>query len=228
MSLMRTPEEDLIIETNAGALRAVMALPRNCRSVILFAHGTGSSRHSPRNQYVAGKLNEAGLGTLLMDLLTLDEERIDLDTGRLRFDIPLLAGRLDSATEWAQSHPRTAGLDIGYFGASTGAAAALIAAVQRPQIVKAVVSRGGRPDMAGRILPEVRAAVLFLVGGEDRVVLDMNRDAIQQLTTVHKLVEIPGASHLFEEPGALETVAKHAAEWFNAYLATASTRTTHA
>lgn len=163
------PEEELVIETEGGSIQAILALPHGCRSLVLFAHGAGSSRHSPRNRYVAGVLNQAGFGTLLIDLLTEDEERIDMSTARLRFDIPLLAGRLDSATEWALSDHQTAGLDVAYFGASTGAAAALVAAVQRPQIVKAVVSRGGRPDLAARILGEVEAPVLLLVGGKDHV-----------------------------------------------------------
>ncbi|MBN1362993.1 MAG: dienelactone hydrolase family protein [Sedimentisphaerales bacterium] len=219
--------EELVIETDAAPLEAILALPSECRSLVLFAHGAGSSRHSPRNRYVAGKLNEVGFGTVLMDLLTADEERIDANTGKLRFDIPLLAGRLDSATEWVLSDRRTAGLDIGYFGASTGAAAALVAAVQRPQIVKAVVSRGGRPDLAVRILPEVEAPVLLLVGGKDRIVLDMNTEAAKSLHTTCELIVVPGASHLFEEPGTLAAVANHATAWFRRYMAVAPTHAAH-
>lgn len=221
------PEEELMVETETAPIRAILALPRGCHSIVLFAHGAGSSRHSPRNRYVAGRLNEAGFGTMLMDLLTVDEERIDLNTGRLRFDIPLLAGRLDSTTEWVLSNPRTAGLDVGYFGASTGAAAALVAAVQRPQTVKAIVSRGGRPDLAARILPQVEAAVLLLVGAKDRIVLDINKKAGRTLNTTYELVVVPGASHLFEEPGTLEAVAKHAIAWFGSYMTAVAAHAHH-
>ncbi len=210
----QSQQEDLVIKTREVTLRAILAIPEKARSIVLFAHGAGSSRHSPRNQHVAQKLQEAGLATLLLDLLTEDEERIDMYTGRLRFDIPFLAGRLESATEWVLSNEQTSSFDIGYFGASTGAAAALVASVQRPESVRAIVSRGGRPDLALNVLPEVKPPVLLIVGGRDLEVLEMNRQAARKLTTEHDLVVIPGASHLFEEPGKLDVVADVARAWF--------------
>jgi putative phosphoribosyl transferase len=210
--------EELVIETREVTLRAILAIPEKARSIVLFAHGAGSSRHSPRNQFVAQRLQEAGLATLLLDLLTEDEERIDMYTGRLRFDIPFLAGRLDAATGWVLSHEQTSGFDIGYFGASTGAAAALVASVQRPESVRAIVSRGGRPDLAMNVLPEVKPPVLLLVGGLDVEVIEMNRRAAKKLTTEHDLVVVPGASHLFEEPGKLEVVADLARAWFAQHM----------
>jgi putative phosphoribosyl transferase len=211
-------QEDLLIEMREATLRAILVVPERARSVVLFAHGAGSSRHSPRNQHVAQKLQEAGLATLLLDLLTEDEERIDLYTGRLRFDIPFLAGRLDAATGWLRDHEQTSGFDIGYFGASTGAAAALVASVQRPESVRAIVSRGGRPDLALHVLPEVKPPVLLIVGGQDAEVIDMNRRAAQKLNTEHDLVIVPGASHLFEEPGKLDIVADLARTWFARHM----------
>jgi dienelactone hydrolase len=211
-------QEDLVIETREVTLRAILAVPEKARSIVLFAHGAGSSRHSPRNQHVAQKLQEAGLATLLLDLLTEDEERIDTYTGRLRFDIPFLAGRLDAATGWVLDHEQTSGFDIGYFGASTGAAAALVASVQRPEAVRAIVSRGGRPDLALSVLPEVKPPVLLIVGGKDAEVIEMNRQAAKKLTTEHDLVIVPGASHLFEEPGKLDIVADLARMWFAQHM----------
>jgi putative phosphoribosyl transferase len=188
----------------------------------VFAHGSGSSRHSPRNRYVAGVLGDAGLGTLLVDLLTAEEEEVDLRTRHLRFDIGLLAGRLVGMVDWLGSRTETAGLDIGLFGASTGAAAALIAAALRPDAVVAVVSRGGRPDLAGADLGAVRAPTLLLVGERDPVVLDLNRQALDALQTPVRLDVVPGASHLFEEPGALEAVAGLARNWFLEHLGAGS------
>ena len=211
-------QEDLVIATREATMRAFLSIPEKARSIVLFAHGAGSSRHSPRNQHVAQKLYDAGLATLLLDLLTEDEERIDMYTGRLRFDIPFLAGRLEAATGWALSNEQTSGLDIGYFGASTGAAAALVASVQRPEAVRAIVSRGGRPDLAMNVLDEVKPAVLLIVGSKDPEVLEMNRLAAAKLTTEHDLVVVPGASHLFEEPGKLDVVADLARAWFAQHM----------
>ncbi len=195
-----------------------LRVPGGARGLVLFAHGSGSSRKSPRNQYVAGVLNEGHLATLLMDLLTADEEAEDLITGHLRFDIPLLAERVVGATDWLQQNPETRALATGYFGASTGAAAALSAAAVRPQVVRAIVSRGGRPDLAGGALPDVRAPTLLIVGGHDELVIRMNQDALAQLRVENKLQIIPGATHLFEEPGALNQVAVLARGWFEKHL----------
>jgi putative phosphoribosyl transferase len=206
------------IRTGAAVLEGDLRLPRGASGVVLFAHGSGSSRHSPRNRYVAALLNEARLATLLLDLLTPAEEAIDVRTAALRFDIGLLAQRLIGATDWLTEQPETRRLPIGYFGASTGAAAALVAAAERPDIVNAVVSRGGRPDLAGPALTRVRAPTLLLVGGEDVLVIELNRRALAALPPDKQLVIIPGATHLFEEPGALEQVAHLAREWFERYL----------
>lgn len=214
----QSQQEDLVIETSEVTLRAFLAVPEKARSIVLFAHGAGSSRLSPRNQHVAQKLQEAGLATLLLDLLTEDEERRDTYTGRLRFDIPFLAGRLDAATGWVLSHELISGFDIGYFGASTGAAAALVASVQRPEAVRAIVSRGGRPDLALSVLAEVKPPVLLIIGGKDPEVIEMNRQAAKKLTTEHELVIVPGASHLFEEPGKLDIVADLARSWFAQHM----------
>jgi putative phosphoribosyl transferase len=195
-----------------------LVIPANAGAVVAFAHGSGSSRHSPRNQYVAHFLQQSGLATLLFDLLTPDEERIDARTRHLRFDIALLARRLAAATAWLKKDADTSGLDVGYFGASTGAAAALVAAAERPEDVYAVVSRGGRPDLAGGSLPRVKAPTLLIVGGEDAAVIAMNQDAQQRLrVTEKKLVIVPGATHLFEEPGTLEQVASLACAWFQKF-----------
>ena len=212
--------EEQLVQVPAGAvtLDGNLGVPADARGIVLFAHGSGSSRHSPRNRYVAGMLRAAGLATLLMDLLTADEEAIDLQTQRLRFDISLLADRLVGATDWLAQNPDTRDLTIGYFGASTGAAAALVAAAQRPDTVGAIVSRGGRPDLAGAALAHVRAPTLLIVGGNDIPVIGMNQEAMAQLHAETKLEIVPGATHLFEEPGALEEVARLALEWFERYL----------
>lgn len=196
-----------------------LAIPEHAAAVIAFAHGSGSSRHSPRNQYVARVFEQGGLATLLFDLLTADEERIDARTAHLRFDIALLARRLAAVTAWLKRDADTRDLRLGYFGASTGAAAALVAAAERPEDVCAVVSRGGRPDLAGAALGRVKAATLLIVGGEDTPVIAMNQDALQQLRMPEKkLVIVPGATHLFEEPGTLEKVAALACDWFQSQL----------
>ena len=212
--------DEQLVQVPAGAitLDGNLGVPAGARGIVLFAHGSGSSRHSPRNRYVAGVLRAAGLATLLMDLLTADEEAIDLQTQRLRFDISLLADRLVGATDWLAQNPETRDLTIGYFGASTGAAAALVAAAQRPDAVGAIVSRGGRPDLAGAALARVRAPTLLVVGGNDISVIGMNQEAMAQLHVETKLEIVPGATHLFEEPGALEEVARLAREWFERYL----------
>ena len=198
-----------------------LALPPGARRIVCFAHGSGSSRRSPRNREVAATLGAAGIATLLMDLLTADEGRLDDRTGELRFDIALLAGRLAGAVEWLAAEPATKDLAIGLFGASTGAAAALVAAAERPSLVRAVVSRGGRPDLAGiAVLAKVRAPTLLIVGGDDEVVVALNRDALASLGARPKeLVVVPGATHLFEEPGKLEEVARLASGWFRRHLA---------
>ena len=190
--------------------------------MVLFAHGSGSSRHSPRNRYVAQVLQQAAFATLLIDLLTAAEEAIDRHTGHLRFDIALLAKRLLGATDWLYDHPPTRHLRIGYFGASTGSAAALCAAAERPNLVSAIVSRGGRPDLAGPALARVRAPTLLIVGGEDGPVIEMNCEAMTRLSTEKQLEIISGATHLFEEPGALEEVARLSCGWFARYLAAKS------
>jgi putative phosphoribosyl transferase len=186
--------------------------------LVLFVHGSGSSRHSPRNQFVARTLNNAGLATLLFDLLTPEEELVDMRTAELRFDIGLLAERLVHATKWASEQAQTRDLRVGYFGSSTGGGAALVAAAELPNHVDAVVSRGGRPDLAGDALPKVKAPTLLIVGSEDRVVIDLNEEARAQMRCQVKIDIVPGASHLFEEPGALEQVAKLASNWFTRYL----------
>jgi putative phosphoribosyl transferase len=214
---MSVIEESLPIPVAGVVLAADIAVPESPQGVVLFAHGSGSSRHSPRNRYVAGELQRAGLATVLADLLTPSEEQIDARTAELRFDIGLLATRLAALTDWVTRHEATAGLAIGLFGASTGAAAALVAAAQRPSAVAAVVSRGGRPDLAGDFLAAVRQPTLLIVGERDKVVLELNRQARTQLSEA-RLEIVPGASHLFEEAGALEQVARLARDWFVTYL----------
>jgi putative phosphoribosyl transferase len=199
-------------------LEGNLSVPEGARSVVLFAHGSGSGRHSPRNRYVARVLRGAGLATLLIDLLTPEEEEVDLRTGHLRFDIGLLAERLAGATDWLMENLDTSNLRIGYFGASTGAGAALVAAAERPEAVGAIVSRGGRPDLAGGALPLVKAPTLLIVGGNDLPVIGMNEEAIAQIQAEKELRIVPGATHLFEEPGALEEVARLAAGWFVGHL----------
>jgi putative phosphoribosyl transferase len=209
------------VQVTAGDvhLEGNLSVPAQAQALGLFAHGSGSSRHSPRNRYVAHVLREAGLATLLIDLLTAEEEAVDVHTAHLRFNIDLLAERLVGATDWLAQNPKTRSFAIGYFGASTGAAAALVAAAQRPEIAQAVVSRGGRPDLAGPALPHVRAPTLLIVGGNDLPVIGLNQQAMAQLgAKENQLVIIPGATHLFEEPGALEEVARLAAEWFTHHL----------
>jgi dienelactone hydrolase len=203
-------------ETIAGDL----VIPTHAHGIVLFAHGSGSSRHSPRNRFVARELQQAGLATLLMDLLTTAEERLDEMTGGgLRFDIGLLAARLETVSDWVRAKPSTHDLSIGYFGASTGAAAALVAAAAEWRgKVKAVVSRGGRPDLAKEALSVVRAPTLLIVGGDDRVVIALNRQALDMLSCEKRLEIVPGATHLFEEPGTLERVAALAVDWFVRHL----------
>ena len=198
-----------------------LAIPPGACGIVLFAHGSGSSRHSPRNRAVAQALRAGCLATLLFDLLTSQEEAIDIQTAQLRFDIELLAARLIHATEWVARFQDTNQLRIGYFGASTGAGAALVAAARHPELIGAVVSRGGRPDLAGDELPRVQAPTLLIVGGNDPQVLDLNREALDQLQCEKRLEIVPGATHLFEEPGTLEEVARLAREWLLRHLAAA-------
>ncbi len=211
-------EREVRIPAGPVTLEGNLGIPDEARGTVLFAHGSGSGRHSPRNRYVAQALREAGLATLLIDLLTPEEEEVDLYTRHLRFDIGLLAERLIGATDWLAQDPRTQDLRIGYFGASTGAGAALVAAAGRPEAAGAVVSRGGRPDLAGDDLSRVWAPTLLIVGGNDVPVIGMNREALAQLRVEKKLEIVPGATHLFEEPGALEEVARLAAGWFVGHL----------
>jgi putative phosphoribosyl transferase len=202
------------IQAGHAVLSGDLTIPENAVALVLFAHGSGSSRQSPRNQSVAQTLNKAGLATLLFDLLTREEEAIDMRTGEHRFNIGLLAERLVHATRWAQRQDQTRDLRLGYFGSSTGGAAALVAAAEVPQDVGAVVSRGGRPDLAGEALPRVHAPTLLIVGGNDDIVIELNEMARDQMRCEVKLEIVPGATHLFEEPGALEKVAKLASDWF--------------
>jgi putative phosphoribosyl transferase len=211
-SEIRIPVDSIILEGN-------FTVPEGATGIVVFAHGSGSSRHSSRNQYVARELQKRGFATLLFDLLTAEEERIDIVTAHLRFDIDLLANRLADVTTWLLSNPETKEFNIGYFGASTGAAAALIAAKEHANVVKAVVSRGGRPDLAEKALSDVKAPTLLIVGGNDFQVIEMNQWALDRLTVKDKQMQIvPGATHLFEEPGTLEEVAYLAGEWFKKYL----------
>jgi putative phosphoribosyl transferase len=209
------------VPADGVTLEGTLIVPAGACGVVVFAHGSGSSRHSPRNRYVAGELQRGGLATLLMDLLTADEEAIDLRTRQLRFDIPLLAERLVGAVDWLGREPSTRDVRLGAFGSSTGGGAALVAAARRPEAVRAVVSRGGRPDLAGDALSRVTAPTLLIVGGRDEVVIELNREASERMTAcAEKRLEIvPGATHLFEEPGALEKVAGLARDWFTRHLA---------
>jgi putative phosphoribosyl transferase len=209
---------EVTIAAHEVRLPGLWTAPQGARAIIVFAHGSGSSRLSIRNQFVAGQLQEAGFATLLPDLLTMSEEDYDRRTDSLRFDIPFLAGRLMSAIQWCREQDAETHLPMGLFGASTGAAAALVAAVASP-VVSAIVSRGGRVDMAGSALPSVRAPTLLIVGSNDLVVLDLNRKAAQQLGCTHEIAVVAGASHLFEERGALEQVSELARDWFTRYLA---------
>ncbi len=211
-------QHDVNISVSDADLEGILAIPSNAIGLVIFAHGSGSSRFSSRNRYVAEVLNQAGLATLLFDLLTAEENEVDLITRHLRFDIALLARRLTEVVDWSGNEGETKGFKIGLFGASTGAAAALIAAANRPAVVHAVVSRGGRPDLAGAALPRVTAPTLLIVGGHDDVVIELNRQAADMLEAEHRIEIVPGATHLFEEPGTLEQVAALARDWFARYL----------
>jgi putative phosphoribosyl transferase len=206
------------IRAGRAELSGNLQIPKNAGALVVFAHGSGSSRHSPRNQFVAQTLNDAGLATLLFDLLTREEETTDTRTGEHRFNIHLLAERLVDATKWAKQQEQTRELRMGYFGSSTGGAAALVAAVDVPQDTGAVVSRGGRPDLAGNALPKVQAPTLLIVGGNDDVVIELNEQARDRMRCEVKLEIVPGATHLFEEPSALDKVAKLASDWFVSHI----------
>ncbi|HJX37191.1 MAG TPA: alpha/beta family hydrolase [Anaerolineae bacterium] len=209
---------EVTMQVNSITLAGILAVPKEAQGIVLFAHGGGSGRHSPRNQLVASLLQQGGLATLLIDLLTLQEEAVDLRTREHRFNIPLLADRLVGTTDWLLDREDAAALRVGYFGSSTGAAAALIAAAERPQAASAVVSRGGRVDLAADALARVRAPTLLIVGGNDHTVINLNRQAMGLLKAPTELEIIPGAGHLFEEPGALEKVAHLARDWFQRHL----------
>jgi len=206
------------VRAGPAQLDGDLQVPVHARAIVVFAHGSGSGRHSPRNRFVADVLVRAGLATLLIDLLTRQEEIVDMQNAELRFDIRLLAERLGAVTDWLAAESATVALSIGYFGASTGAAAALIAAADRLQTVRAIVSRGGRPDLAMPVLPRIQQPTLLIVGGADEVVIDLNRQAFDALVRTKQLVIVPGATHLFEEAGALEQVASLASEWFSRFL----------
>ena len=220
---MRVDVQDITIPIGDIELEGSLAIPAAVTGLVMFAHGSGSSRHSPRNRHVASLLHEAHLATLLFDLLTPDEERIDAVDATLRFDVGMLAERLVEATDSIVASGSSRGLPIGYFGGSTGAAAALIAAARRPAQIAAVVSRGGRPDLARDSLAAVRAPTLFIVGGADTWVLQVNREAAAKMTALHRIAVVQGATHLFEEPGALDQVARLAGSWFAEHFAAART-----
>lgn len=229
MDALPAVEQEVTIDAGAAArLPGQLSIPERARGVVLFAHGSGSSRHSSRNRYVADHLRSSGLGTLLFDLLTDREAAAESATRRLRFDIDLLSERLMAATDWLQKVPSTWAFEFGYFGASTGAAAALVAAAQRPSRVAAVVSRGGRPDLAGRWLGHIHLPTLLIVGGKDVEVSRLNQHAYQKLKGPKQLKSIPGATHLFTEPHALHEMARLAADWFKAHLARPHARVAHA
>jgi putative phosphoribosyl transferase len=218
-ALARQVEREITVPAGRASLTGDLTVPAGAKGIVLFAHGSGSSRHSPRNVWVATQLQRAGIATLLFDLLTGAEEERDIHTREHRFDIPLLGRRLVHATSWTDTQPDLAALSLGYFGASTGSAAALVAAAERRDRVRAVVSRGGRPDLAGvAALPRVAAATLLIVGGSDETVLELNQRALSAMSCEKRLDIVPGATHLFEEPGALERVAALASEWFVEYL----------
>ena len=220
MDTVVSPEERYV-RVNAGggvSLDADLAIPRPASGIVVFAHGSGSNRHSPRNRLVARSLHRAGLGTILVSLLTADEEAEDLIRSNLRFDTVLLGRRLTAVVDWLQENPGTGRLMSGIFGSSTGAAGALIAAAERPALVAAVVSRGGRPDLAASAIDRVKAPTLLIVGGNDSPIIDLNRKALAALRSENKLVIVPGATHLFEEPGTLEQVVQLARDWFVKYL----------
>lgn len=216
--MKKTLIKEIEITVDKVVLKGNLSIPKNAKAIILFAHGSGSSRFSPRNQYVAQVLRKAGLATLLMDLLTKEEELIDEQTGELRFNIEFLADRLIGAAKWLKKNSKTKNLAVGYFGSSTGAGAALIAAAKYPADIKTIVSRGGRPDLAMPYLKKVKASVLLIVGGNDTPVIGMNEEAMKQLSVEKKLEIVPGATHLFEEPGKLEEVAQLAADWFTKHI----------
>lgn len=224
MNQTNTENRYVQILSTGVRLEGIVSIPQNATGIVLFVHGSGSSRHSPRNQYVAQTLQEGGLATLLFDLLTPEEEQVDLRTRHLRFDTQLLARRTEGVLEWLDLQPYAREFRIGLFGSSTGAAAALIAAAEMPEKVEAVVSRGGRPDLANEALHGVQAPTLLIVGGHDEVVLELNEKALTQMKTGSdkKLVIVPGASHLFEEPGALEYAARLARDWFQSHLSKVS------
>ena len=226
MNKTNTENRYVRILSRGVQLEGILSIPEDAKGLVVFVHGSGSSRHSPRNQYVAQTLQEGGLATLLFDLLTASEEEIDLQTRHLRFDIKLLASRTAGVLEWIDLQPYAHQFKRGLFGSSTGAAAALIAAAEHPEEVSAVVSRGGRPDLAGQALPNVQAPTLLIVGGNDEPVIDLNEQAIAQMQAGadKKLMIVPGASHLFEEPGALEYAARLAREWFQTYLSQVTVR----
>jgi dienelactone hydrolase len=215
-----TKERYVQVRAGEVTLDADLAVPEQATGLVAFAHGSGSNRHSPRNRYVAQLMRDAGLATLLVSLLTVEEEAEDLITGKLRFDISLLGRRLVGVADWLRRNEDARRLKLGLFGSSTGAAGALMAAAERPADVAAVVSRGGRPDLAGPVLDRVKAPTLLIVGGDDFPVIDMNRKALASLRSEKKLVIVPGATHLFEEPGTLEKVAELARDWFVKYLDT--------
>ncbi|KRV48915.1 hydrolase [Wenjunlia vitaminophila] len=216
---MTSLQQSIRVSAPNAVLDADMVVPRNAPGAVLFAHGSGSSRMSPRNRYVASALNNLGIATVLADLLTADEEQVDTTTGALRFDIDLLAERVAILTDWLVDNEPAASRGIALFGASTGAAAALVAAARRPETVRTVVSRGGRPDLAGDSLPLVHQPTLLIVGGDDTIVIDLNREAMERLAAEEQRLEIvPDASHLFEEPGALEEVARLSGDWILQHL----------
>jgi len=226
MNRTNTENRYVQILSTGVRLEGILSIPEEANGLVVFVHGSGSSRHSPRNQYVAQTLQDGGLSTLLFDLLTASEEEIDARTRHLRFDIDMLARRTAGVLEWLDLQPYAYGLKRGLFGSSTGAAAALIAAAELPEKVDAVVSRGGRPDLAGPALPNVQAPTLLIVGGNDEVVIDLNEQALAQMQegAEKKLTIVPGASHLFEEPGTLEYAARLATEWFQTHLSPVSVR----
>lgn len=210
--------QEIQLQTPDAILKGDLCIPQNPTGIVLFAHGAGSSRQSPRNKFVAEILQQENFATLLMDLLSDDEDRRDTFTGELRFDIPMLAKRVDIAIKWLLNDNRTAMLPIGCFGASTGAAAALVASIKFPDTISAIVSRGGRPDLADNFLQEVTAPTLLIVGSQDPQVLELNQMALKKLKSRKKLVIVPGATHLFEEPGKLDEAAQHAKTWFLQHL----------
>ncbi len=209
---------EIVVPAGEVELQGNLNLPEDATGIVLFAHGSGSSRHSPRNRFVAETLNSGGLGTLLIDLLSSEEEAVDLQTTHLRFDIMFLAERLLYAMKWMRENPATEKMKLGLFGSSTGAGAALVAAAEQPKNISAVVSRGGRPDLAGAALSLVRCPTLLIVGGNDSQVIELNKQAAQQLQCEKKMEIVPRASHLFEEPGALQKVSELASNWFQKHL----------